>query len=114
MVRKPGTPHLFLGERNQSTVWRAPSPKMIGAGSDEEKEDHPTQKPVLLFETPIANHLRAGEAVYDPFLGSGTCLLAAERLGRHCYGMEIDPRYVQVTIERWQAFTGRTAERIDG
>jgi DNA modification methylase len=52
--------------------------------------------------------------VYDAFLGSGTTLIAAETLGRRCFGMEIDPRYVQVAIERWQNFTSRTAERIDG
>jgi DNA modification methylase len=86
---------------------------MLMAGSDEPKLDHPTQKPVALFETPITNHLRAGEAVYDPFLGSGTTLVAAERLGRRCYGMEIDPRYSQVAIERWQTFTGRTAVKVD-
>jgi DNA modification methylase len=85
VVRRRGAKVVFLGERNQSTVWRAPSPKLIMAGSEEAKADHPTQKPVVLFETPISNHLRAGEAVYDPFLGSGTTLIAAERLGRRCY-----------------------------
>ena len=69
---------------------------------------------MLLFEIPIRNHLRAGEAVYEPFCGSGTTLMAAETLGRRCYAMEIDPKYVQVAIERWQNFTGRTAERVDG
>jgi DNA modification methylase len=110
VIRKPGVPHLFHGSRDQSTIWRAPSPKMIMAGSDEEKQDHPAQKPVLLYETPIRNHLRPGEAAYDPFVGSGTSIVAAETLGRRCYGMEIDPRYVQLTIERWQALTGGTAE----
>jgi DNA modification methylase len=86
---------------------------MIMGGSDEEKQDHPAQKPVLLYETPIRNHLQAGEVVYDPFLGSGTCIVAAETLGRHCYGMEIDPKYVQVTIERWQGLTGQTAVKVD-
>jgi hypothetical protein len=114
VVRRAGSKGRFLGERNQSTIWRAPSPKMIMGGSDEPKVDHPTQKPVALYETPIANHLRRGEAVYDPFLGSGTTLVAAERLGRRCYALEIDPRYVQVAIERWQAFTGQTAEKVDG
>ncbi|MHB8459852.1 MAG: DNA modification methylase [Candidatus Limnocylindrales bacterium] len=114
VVRKPGVPNLFIGERDQSTIWRAPSPKRIGSGSKEHKEDHPTQKPVLLSEIPIRNHLRPGEAVYEPFSGSGTTLMAAETLGRRCYAMEIDPKYVQVAIERWQAFTGRTAERVDG
>ena len=114
VIRKPGVPHLFHGVRDQSTVWRAPSPKMIMGGSDEEKQDHPAQKPVLLFEAPIRNHLRASEAVYDPFLGSGTTIVAAETVGRRCYGIEIDPKYVQVTIDRWQGLTGRQAERVDG
>ena len=113
VIRKPGIPNLFHGSRDQSTVWRAPSPKMIMAGSEEEKQDHPAQKPVVLFETPIRNHLAAGEAVLDPFLGSGTTLVAAETLGRRCLGMEIDPRYVQLTIERWQGLTGRTADRVE-
>ncbi len=114
VVRKPGVPHLFSGERDQSTIWRVPSPKMIMAGSTEEKQDHPAQKPVLLSEIPIRNHTKAGEAVYDPFLGSGTTLVAAETLARRCYGMEIDPRYAQLIIERWQGLTGRTAEHVDG
>jgi len=113
-VRRTGAKVPFLGERDQATIWRAPSPKMIMGGSTEAKLDHPTQKPVVLFETPIHNHLRAGEAVYDPFLGSGTTLIAAERLGRRCYALEIEPRYCQVAIERWEAFTARKAERLDG
>jgi len=112
VVRKPGAKAPFLGERNQSTVWRAPSPKMLMAGSHEAKFDHPAQKPVVLAETPIANHLRAGEAVYDPFAGSGTTLIAAERLGRACLGIEIEPRYVAILIARWEAFTGQKAERL--
>lgn len=108
VLRKPGASVPFYGERNQATIWRAPSPKMSGGGSTETRQDHPTQKPALLFETPIANHLRAGEAVYDPFCGSGTSLIAAERLGRRCYAMDIDPVYVQVALERWRAFTGKT------
>jgi DNA modification methylase len=111
VVRKPGAKVPFYGERNQATIWRAPSPKRLGAGSTEEKTDHPTQKPAILSEIPIANHLRPGEAVYEPFSGSGTTIIAAERLGRRCYAMEIDPRYVQVAIERWQSFTGREAAR---
>jgi len=114
VVRKPGVPNLFHGQRDQSTVWRAPSPKMIMAGSTEEKQDHPAQKPVLLSEIAIRNHLEADEAVYDPFLGSGTTFIAAETLGRRCYAIEIDPKYCQVAIERWQAFTGRQAVRANG
>jgi hypothetical protein len=114
VVRKSGAKVPFYGERNQATIWRAPSPKRLGAGSTEAKQDHPTQKPVLLFETPIANHLKPGETLYEPFSGSGTAIIAAETLGRRCYAMEIDPRYVQVAIERWQSFSGSAAERIDG
>ncbi len=114
VVRKPGVPNLFIGEHDQATIWRAPSPKRIGSGSKEQKEDHPTQKPVLLSEIPIRNHLRPGEAVYEPFSGSGTTLIAAETLGRRCYALEIDPKYAQLTIERWQAFSGRTAVLVDG
>jgi len=110
-VRRKGVSIPFLGERNQSTVWEAASPKMIMSGSHEEKLDHPAQKPALLSEIPIANHLRAGEIVYDPFVGSGTTIIAAEQLARRAYTMEIDPRYAQVAIERWQAFTGQEATR---
>jgi DNA modification methylase len=112
VVRRPGVPNLFLGTRDQSTVWRAPSPKMIMGGSTEAKQDHPAQKPVLLSEIPIRNHTEAGESVYDPFLGSGTTLIAAESLNRRCLGMEIDPKYAQVIIERWQAFTGNRAVKV--
>jgi len=87
---------------------------MIMGGSTEAKFDHPAQKPLVLFETPIRNHLRAGEALYDPFLGSGTALIAAERTGTRAYGMEIDPVYVEVALRRWEQFSGATAERIDG
>ena len=101
----------FLRSRDQATVWCAPSPKMIMSGSTEAKQDHPAQKWVVLCETPIANRTKRVEAVYDPFVGSGTSIVVAERLGRRCYAMEIDPRYVQVCIERWQAFTGQEAAR---
>ena len=66
---------------------------------------------MLLSEIPIVNHLRGSDSVYDPFVGSGTTLIAAERLGRRCYAMEIDPAFAQLTIERWQAYTGQRAVR---
>ncbi len=66
----------------------------------------------MLFERPILNHTKAGEAVYDPFLGSGTALIAAERHARVCYGMEIDPRFVDVITRRWEAFTDQSAEVV--
>jgi len=59
---------------------------------------------------PIANNSRPGQAIYDPFLGSGTSLIAAELTGRVCYGLELNPAYVDVVVQRWQVFTGRTAK----
>jgi len=114
VVRRPGAKVPFRGSRDQATIWRVPSPKMIMGGSTEQKQDHPTQKPLVLFETPIANHLKPGDAVYDPFLGSGTCLIAAERRGCRCHAMEIDPLYVEVALRRWERFSGQAAVRIDG
>jgi len=92
-----------------STIWSYPSPKFMRGGSDEEKFDHPTQKPVELMRKPILNHTKPGELVYDPFLGSGTTLAAAELTGRVCLGMEIDPKYVDVVVQRWQTLTGKKA-----
>ncbi len=77
--------------------------------SDEEKYDHPTQKPVELMRRPILNHLRRGELVYDPFLGSATTLAAAELTERICYGLELDPKYVDVAVQRWQSLSGKKA-----
>jgi DNA modification methylase len=78
-------------------------------GSDEDKYDHPTQKPVDLMRRPILNHLRRGELVYDPFLGSGTTLAAAELTERVCYGLELDPKYTDVVVQRWQTLAGSEA-----
>src|SRR5262245_17014224 len=72
---------------------------------------HGTQKPVRLFEIPMLNHTIAGEVMYDPFCGSGTAIIAAEKLGRACYAMEIDHKYVQAAVTRWEAFTGQKAIR---
>jgi DNA modification methylase len=114
VVRRKGAKVRFLGTRDQATIWHAPSPKMIMAGSNEPRLDHPTQKPLVLFETPIRNHLKAGESLYEPFSGSGTALIAAERTGTRCYALEIDPVYVDIALARWERFSGQTAERLDG
>ena len=92
-----------------STIWACPSPKFIMGGSDEEKFDHPTQKPVELMRRPLLNHTKRGESVYEPFLGSGTTLAAAEITERVCYGIEIDPKYVDTVVTRWQNLTGGKA-----
>jgi hypothetical protein len=107
-VRKKNAPWYGKAGEN-STVWEVASPKFIMGGSDEAKFDHPTQKPLELMRRPILNHTKRGEAVYDAFLGSGTTLMAAELTERVCYGIELDPRYCDVIIRRWEEFTGRQA-----
>jgi DNA modification methylase len=107
-VRKKNAPWYGKAGEN-STVWEVPSPKFIMGGSDEDKFDHPTQKPIELMRRPILNHLKRAELVYDPFLGSGTTLAAAELTERVCYGLELDPKYVDVVILRWKGLTGRQA-----
>lgn len=96
----------FLRPHDQSTVWRAASPKMIMGGSQEEKFDHPAQKPVAVIEPPILNHVPAGGLVYDPFMGSGTTLVAAEVHGRTALGTEIEPKFCDVVCKRYQQLTG--------
>jgi len=104
----------WYGKAGQnSTIWDSPSPKFVMGSSDEEKYDHPTQKPIELMRKPILNHLRRGELVYDPFLGSGTTLAAAELTNRVCFGLELDPKYVDVVVQRWQQLTGKQAT-LDG
>jgi DNA modification methylase len=98
---------------DNSTIWAAPSPKFIMGGSDETKFDHPTQKPIELMRRPILNHIRRGELVYDPFLGSGTTLAAAEVTQRVCCGLELDPKYADVVTQRWQQLSGKQAT-LDG
>jgi DNA modification methylase len=107
-VRKKNAP--WYGKPGENTtVWDSPSPKFIMGGSDEAKFDHPTQKPVELMRRPILNHTKRGESVYDPFLGSGTTLAAAELTERVCYGMELDPKYIEVIVMRWQSLTNKKA-----
>ena len=85
----------------------------IGTGSGPTRPPgHATQKPVRVFEIPILNHTTAQDAVYDPFVGSGTTLIAGETLGRPTYAMDVDPIYVEVARRRWEAFTGQTAVHL--
>jgi DNA modification methylase len=71
--------------------------------------DHPTTKPTRLFEIPMQQHTRAGEVVLEPFSGSGSQLIAAEKLGRRCRAIEISPAFVDVAVRRWEGATGKTA-----
>ncbi|MGO4882304.1 MAG: DNA modification methylase [Bryobacteraceae bacterium] len=111
-VRKKNAPWFGKAGEN-ATIWDSPSPKFIMGGSDEEKYDHPTQKPVDLMRRPLLNHTKRGEACYEPFLGSGTTLAAAEITERVCWGIELDPKYVDVVVTRWQSITGGKAT-LDG
>ena len=100
----------WRGSRTQSTLWSVPSLNPFGGRNAEETPTgHSTQKPVELMRRPILNHTEPGEVVYDPFLGSGTTLIAAEMNGRVCHGLEIERKYVDLIVRRWQDFTGRSA-----
>ncbi len=79
------------------------------SGSDEQKTAHPTQKPVDCHRRPIINNSSPGQAVYEPFSGSGTTIIAGEMTGRHVYAIELNPAYVDVAVKRWQDFTGQKA-----
>ncbi len=111
-VRKKNAPWYGKAGEN-STIWASPSPKFIMGGSDESKFDHPTQKPVELMRRPILNHLKRGELVYEPFSGSGTTLAAAELTERVWCGIELDPKYVDVAVLRWQTLASKKAT-LDG
>ena len=99
----------WQGDRKQTTVWEIANNSPFGKRQREQSWGHGTQKPVECMRRPIVNNSRPGQLVYDPFLGSGTSLIAAEMTGRTCIGLEISPAYVDVILRRWQDFTGRTA-----
>jgi DNA modification methylase len=99
----------WCGDRTQSTLWQVPNLNPFGGSREEQATGHGAQKPVELYRRPILNHTLRGEAIYDPFLGSGTTLIAAELTERICYGLEIEPRWVDVIVRRWQTLTGVAA-----
>ncbi len=107
-VREGRTSH-WQGDRRQTTVWEIANNNPFGNPQREQSWGHGTQKPVECMRRPIVNNSRPGQAIYDPFLGSGTSLIAAEMTGRICYGVELDPAYIDVVVRRWQGFTGRAA-----
>jgi DNA modification methylase len=93
--------------RNRSNVWTYAGVNTFRAGRLDDLAFHPTVKPVALVADAMRDCSRRGDIVLDPFIGSGTTILAAERVGRRGYGLEIDPRYVDIAIRRWQNFTKR-------
>ena len=95
----------FYGPKNQTTVW-----EIAGVKQGERNDmNHPTPKPVALWIAPIENHTKAGEIMYEPFSGSGSQIIAAEQTARICYAMELSPAYVDVSVRRWQQYTGNVA-----
>ena len=105
-VREKGKSH-WCGDRKQTTLWAIPS------RDQDAKTGHATQKPVEAMRRPMLNNSSRGQAVYEPFCGSGTTIVAAESTGRSCLAMELDPAYVDVIVERWERFTGESAS-LDG
>jgi len=103
-VRKGKAGH-WSGDYSQSTLWQITHQKSETA--------HGTQKPVECMRRPIENNSSPGQAVYEPFSGSGTTIIAAEMTGRSCHAIEISPAYIDVAVKRWQDFTGTQAV-LDG
>lgn len=103
---KGGAGHLWAADRKQTTILEFDKPSRNG--------EHPTMKPVALFEYQMLNNTKGGDIVLDSFGGSGTTMLAAEKNGRHACLMELDPKYCDVIINRWQDFTGKEAVHESG
>jgi len=103
---REGAKHVWKGGRDQDDVWHIDRPS--------ESPLHPTMKPLPLIERAIENSSEPGALVLDPFMGSGSTLIACERTGRISAGIEVDPRYCDVIVVRWEAFTGLKAEKADG
>lgn len=101
---KTGVRHFFKGGRKQTDIWRIERPLA--------SREHPTMKPVALCTRAIINNTMDAGLILDLFLGSGSTLIAAEKTGRICYGMEIDPHYCDVIIQRYEDYTGKKAEKV--
>jgi DNA modification methylase len=107
----PHTNNFELGQhgRNRSNVWTYAGVNTFRTGRLDDLGAHPTVKPVAMVADAIKDCSRRGDIVLDPFMGSGTTILAAEKVGRRAFGLELDPLYVDVAVRRWQAFTKRDA-----
>ncbi len=99
---KKGAKGHWAGDRKQTTVWHIAKPKKNETG-------HGTQKPVECMKRPIENNSSPGQAVYEPFSGSGTTIIAGEMTGRAVHAIELNPAYIDVAVKRWQDFTGKAA-----
>ena len=99
--------------RSRSNVWHYAGVNTFRAGRMDELAAHPTVKPVAMVADALKDCTRRGDIVLDTFAGAGTTILAAERVGRRAYALELEPKYVDVAIRRWQAFTRRDAVHAD-
>lgn len=108
------TNNVELGKhgRNRTNVWDYASVNSLKGCRREDLALHPTVKPVAMVADAICDVTRQGELVLDIFLGSGTCLIAAERVGRAFRGLDIDPAYVEVAMTRWSEITGKTPKLV--
>lgn len=102
---KDGAGHLWASDRKQTTILNFDRPQR--------NAEHPTMKPIALFDYQITNNTKGGDIVLDSFGGSGTTLMACEQNGRNAMLMELDPKYVDVIINRWESFTGASAVKIN-
>lgn len=119
--QKPLVRRAPMAEGNPTTVWRprrkgelpmdelTPSSAWLIPSTAIETVEHPTSKPVLVFVIPLLMHSQRGDVCYEPFSGSGSQIIAAEQTGRRCFALELEPKYVQLAIDRWEAFTGKKA-----
>ena len=99
---REGVSHYWCRDRDQGDVWQVDKPSSSPL--------HPTMKPLALIERAIQNSSQSGDILLDTFLGSGSTLIACERTGRICYGMELEPLYIDVAVMRWEAFSGEKAK----
>jgi DNA modification methylase len=114
LYKKGDTPHInnvMLGRRgrSRSNVWTYPGASSFGSDARRGLRDHPTVKPVAMLEDAILDVTNRGDLVLDPFLGSGSTLMAAEKTGRLCYGVELDPLFLDVVIRRFHQASGKWA-----
>ena len=103
---KEGASHLWNSDRTQTTVLNFDRPSR--------NAEHPTMKPVELFSYLITNNTKGEDIVFDNFLGSGTTIIAAQKTGRICYGIELDPKYVDVIVQRYVDYTGNENIKLNG
>lgn len=108
---RQGHKHNWQGSRKECTVWEISNLNAFGTNSEDERTSHSTQKPLECMRKPIINNTAKDEGVYDPFLGSGTTLIACEELDRKCYGIELDPAYCDLIVDRWVRY--RKSKNLD-